>query len=115
MASQRHSRYAIALRHGTERLFPDCGIDVFSIPRLTQIPWIALLGPGQKTSKGIYPVYLFYRDLDLLILAYAISESNQPNQVWAKTDGAVSIADMFSERFGTAPKRFIYLQVNGKA
>jgi 5-methylcytosine-specific restriction protein B len=71
-----------------------------------QIPWIAFLGPGQKTSKGIYPVYLFYRDLDLLILAYGISETNPPDQEWVLRDGAVAISNMFSERFGTSPKRY---------
>jgi hypothetical protein len=49
------------------------GFDVsvsFGQGNLAQIPWIAFLGPGQKTSNGIYPVYLFYREIDLLILAY---------------------------------------------
>jgi 5-methylcytosine-specific restriction protein B len=78
----------------------------FGMGNFAQIPWIAFLGPGQKTSKGIYPVYLFYRDLDLLVLAYGISESNPPDQLWRDTEGAATISEMFSEKFGTSPKRY---------
>jgi 5-methylcytosine-specific restriction enzyme B len=78
----------------------------FGMGSFAQIPWIAFLGPGEKTSKGIYPVYLFYRDLDLLVLAYGISESNPPDQLWRNTEEAATISEMFSEKFGTSPKRY---------
>jgi 5-methylcytosine-specific restriction enzyme B len=78
----------------------------FGMGSFAQIPWIAFLGPGQKTSKGIYPVYLFYRDLDLLVLAYGISESNPPDQVWGNTMGTATISKWFSEKYGASPKRY---------
>ncbi len=82
-------------------------VDVsFGQGNFAQIPWIAFLGSGQKTSKGIYPVFLFYRDLDVLILAYGISETNPPDQVWKSSESAPTISEMFAETFGTPPRRY---------
>ena len=47
-----------------------------------RIPWISFLLPPNKTSKGIYPVYLYYKKYNLLILAYGISETNEPETNW---------------------------------
>ena len=44
-----------------------------------KIPWISFLGYGQKTPEGIYPVYLFYREVEVLILAYGVSETKSPD------------------------------------
>lgn len=46
------------------------------------IPWISFLRKGISTSNGIYPVYLYYKKENLLILAYGISETNQPEYNW---------------------------------
>lgn len=46
------------------------------------IPWISFLRKGISTSNGIYPVYLYYKKENLLILAYGISETNQPEYKW---------------------------------
>ena len=37
-----------------------------------RIPWIFFLKSPNKTSKGIYPVYLYYKEHDLLVLAYDV-------------------------------------------
>ncbi|MBE3153971.1 DUF3578 domain-containing protein, partial [Enterobacter cloacae complex sp. P30BA] len=37
------------------------------------VPWIAFLGSGQTPSNGIYPVILYYKDYNELILAYGVS------------------------------------------
>jgi 5-methylcytosine-specific restriction protein B len=71
-----------------------------------QIPWIAFLGPGQKTSDGIYPVLLFYRDSDLLILAHAISETNLPALRWSDVEENQTITELFQKEFATSPKRY---------
>jgi 5-methylcytosine-specific restriction protein B len=47
-----------------------------------RIPWIALLGAGQTTMDGIYPVYLYYRAQQKLLLCYGISETNRPKRSW---------------------------------
>lgn len=41
------------------------------------IPWISFLYDGQTTSKGIYPVFLYFKKQERLILAYGISETNE--------------------------------------
>src|SRR5690606_5546785 len=43
-----------------------------------QIPWISFLIPPHTTSEGIYPGYLFYKDINRLILFYGISETKIP-------------------------------------
>ena len=50
----------------------------------SKIPWISILDreTNQVTSNGIYPVYLYYREINKLILAYGISETNQPETSW---------------------------------
>ncbi len=50
----------------------------------SRIPWIAFLpeNGSMKVSHGIYPVYLYYKNHDKLILAYGISETNTPNVSW---------------------------------
>ena len=48
----------------------------------SKIPWIAFLTGEQQVSNGIYPVLLYYRDARVLILAYGVSETNQPVNSW---------------------------------
>lgn len=47
-----------------------------------RIPWISFTIEPNTTSNGIYPVYLYYKSIGKLILAYGISESNKPNLNW---------------------------------
>ncbi|OJV17547.1 MAG: hypothetical protein BGO21_13905 [Dyadobacter sp. 50-39] len=51
-----------------------------------RVPWIALLAPGQQISSGIYPFYLFYKNQQLLILAFGISETLPPEIPWRQPD-----------------------------
>ena len=48
-----------------------------------KIPWVGFLEKGQKVTKGIYPVLLYYREINLLILAHGVSANNQPDIKWA--------------------------------
>lgn len=54
----------------------------FGMGAPARIPWISVLASEMATSNGIYPVYLFYKDLKTLILAYGISETEQSSQSW---------------------------------
>ena len=47
-----------------------------------RVPWIGLPGEGMTISHGIYPVYLYYKDLGTLILAYGISETEESTKSW---------------------------------
>ena len=42
---------------------------------LSKIPWVQVVAPDVGTSNGYYPVYLFYKQENILILAYGIGES----------------------------------------
>jgi 5-methylcytosine-specific restriction protein B len=78
----------------------------FGKGNLGRIPWISFLGYGQKTSEGIYPVYLLYRDAGILILAYGISETNPPPHKWRDTADAPTIREFLSSKFGKTPERY---------
>jgi len=47
-----------------------------------RIPWIAFIAPEMQVSKGFYPVYLFYKELNTLILAYGLSETEEFATTW---------------------------------
>lgn len=54
----------------------------FGMGMPARVPWIAFLAPGMSVSSGYYPVYLYYKEQDKLILAYGISETNPPEVSW---------------------------------
>ena len=57
------------------RYFDDLQVKVsFGMARLARVPWISFFSTGTKTSNGIYPVYLFYKKYNILVLAYGVSE-----------------------------------------
>jgi len=41
---------------------------------LSKIPWVQVVAPDIATSNGYYPVYLFYKEENKLILSYGIGE-----------------------------------------
>ena len=71
-----------------------------------RIPWIAFLGKGQKVSKGIYPVYLYYKKIKKLILAYGVSETQPPEINWEKIENATSINEYYQKEFAERPDRY---------
>lgn len=54
----------------------------FGMGMPARIPWISFCLSDQKVSKGVYPVYLYYKDLNVLVLAYGISETEESEQTW---------------------------------
>ena len=71
----------------TKDLFPKSIFDLdmkvsFGMGVPTYVPWISILGPGMTTSNGYYPVYLYYKKENILILAYGISETNPFENPW---------------------------------
>lgn len=47
-----------------------------------RVTWISFLAPEMRTSEGFYPVYLFYKKENKLILAYGISETSEAKSSW---------------------------------
>jgi hypothetical protein len=70
-----------------------------------KIPWIALLGEDQRVSNGIYPVILYYKSIEKVILAYGISEETKPNLDWGK-EGSKTINEWYNENYRENPFRY---------
>jgi 5-methylcytosine-specific restriction protein B len=70
-----------------------------------RIPWIAFLKESQTVQDGIYPVYLFYKEQRLLILAYGVSETHIPSSKWEITNEK-TIEQYFAENNLGQPKRY---------
>lgn len=68
------------------------------------VTWIGFLTEGQTIQTGIYPVYLYYRDKDVLILAYGVSETNKPNIEWPVTN-AQTVKNYFAQN-GSRLKKY---------
>ena len=81
-----------------------------------QITWIGFLAKGQQIQHGIYPVYLYYRDIDLLILAYGVSATNPPDIQW-QINNPETIGDYFKKykinASGKYNKSFVYKVYSG--
>lgn len=80
----------------------------FGIGNQARVPWIAFLNNMDKVQDGIYPVYLFYKDKEILILAYGLSETNESKRKWNITN-VQTIKEYFStnnlgrpDRYGTS-------------
>ncbi len=73
----------------------------FGTGRAAVVPWMALTRPGVDIKEGIYPVLLYFRRLERLILAYGISETNKPGLVWPAhlLDMAPSIGQAYPKAF----------------
>ena len=54
----------------------------FGMGAPARIPWIAFIAPDMAVSKGFYPVYLYYKELNRLILAYGVSETEEYGKSW---------------------------------
>jgi 5-methylcytosine-specific restriction protein B len=70
-----------------------------------KIPWISFLKKPNTTSNGIYPVYLFFKEFNLLILAYGISETNKPKSNW-NISNKKTIKKYFEETYNQKPDRY---------
>ena len=69
------------------------------------IPWISFLAEGHTTSNGIYPVYLYYKSLNRLILAYGVSETTQSNIKW-QLNSVQTINEFFNISNFVKPERY---------
>ncbi len=84
------------------------GLDVrvsFGKGNKAKIPWISFLQEPNTTSNGIYPVYLYYRELGILILAYGVSETNVPETQW-DIKNKKTISEYFNEKYSIKPYRY---------
>lgn len=76
----------------------------FGMGNWANVTWIGFLAEGQSIQRGIYPVYLYYRDQDVLILAYGVSETNPPNIEWPVSN--VQNIRNYAQQNGWTAKRY---------
>ncbi|HCT3226699.1 TPA: DUF3578 domain-containing protein [Enterobacter hormaechei] len=71
------------------------------------VPWIAFLGDGQTPSNGIYPVILYYRDYNELILAYGVSKNTKPELSWKSLPSkTITINDYFKGKYDKSAEKY---------
>ena len=54
----------------------------FGMGMAARVPWISLTAPGMSASNGYFPVYLFYKEQNALVLSYGISETSEAAINW---------------------------------
>lgn len=70
-----------------------------------RVPWIAFLNEIDTVQEGIYPVYLYYKDKNQLILAYGVSETYPSHRKWNISNGK-TIKQHFADNSLGTPDRY---------
>ena len=75
----------------------------FGMGTPTKIPWIGFYAHFMSISNGYYPVYLYYKENNTLILSYGISETNIPEKNWPNEihDTKTKISNFIENPFNT--------------
>ena len=73
----------------TKGLYPESILDLdlkvsFGVGKSAHVPWISFLSLGMSTQNGYYPLYLYYKDEQVLVLAYGISETVEYDEPWSQ-------------------------------
>lgn len=87
-------------------IFDDLKVEVkFGTGRASAIPWIAFLSEYDTVQNGIYPVYLYYKEKKILILAYGVSETKEPNRTWNLQKG-IKINEYFLNNYSKNAEKY---------
>ncbi|SNR58051.1 5-methylcytosine-specific restriction endonuclease McrBC, GTP-binding regulatory subunit McrB [Lutibacter agarilyticus] len=77
----------------------------FGAGNQAEIPWIALLKEPNRVTEGIYPVYLYFKKEQTIILAYGLSETINPTAIWNIEDPTTITNYFYKNGLGT-PKHY---------
>ncbi len=82
----------------------------FGMGMPARVPWIAFIAPEMAVSKGFYPVYLYYKQLETIILAYGISETKEFGESWPVEimNTAQTISSFFDENIPRYGDSFVF-------
>jgi hypothetical protein len=98
---------ALVYKRENEIPFENLNVKIsFGIGSATYIPWIAYLGYNQSVQRGIYPVLLFYREFNLLILAFGVSEKYEPLINWQDPENYLTISNYFEQNQLGKPRKY---------
>lgn len=85
----------------------------FGMGMAARVPWISLTAPGMSASNGYFPVYLFYKEQNVLVLSYGISETSEAAINWTTEiqESKSLIADSVpgAARYGTSYVHKLYV------
>lgn len=73
---------------------------------LAKVPWIAFLSANNEIRHGIYPVFLFYKKINKLILSYGLSEEGDPGNNWANSESLKKINDYLLNKYNYKSDRY---------
>jgi uncharacterized membrane protein YkvA (DUF1232 family) len=85
------------------------GLDLkvsFGVGIAAKIPWIAFLKAPNKVSEGTYPVFLYYKEVNTLVLAYGVSDTTAVKHSWDFTEDQLSVSDWYINTFNKKPYRY---------
>ena len=89
----------------TKGLYPETLLDLkfkvsFGMGNVAAVSWMSILGPGMSTSNGYYPVYLYYKSENTLVLAYGISEHIEYENPWSREiiDSSERASKLFNKK-----------------
>uniref|UniRef100_UPI004049749B MrcB family domain-containing protein n=1 Tax=Gelidibacter sp. TaxID=2018083 RepID=UPI004049749B len=71
-----------------------------------RIPWIGLSKSPNTISKGIYPVFLFYKEFNKLVLAFGLSETEKSEFSWNNTESYKTVKEWHIDNFNKTPDRY---------
>ncbi len=82
----------------------------FGMGAPARIPWVAFVAPDMEVSKGFYPVYLYYKDSNTLILSYGISETEEFGKSWPSEimSSAQTITAYFDKKVARYGDSFVF-------
>jgi hypothetical protein len=78
----------------------------FGVGNTARVPWIAFLKAPNTVTDGIYPVYLYYKSENILILSYGLSETDAPKFTWPKQEKYETIKSWFQKNKNSEPERY---------
>lgn len=73
---------------------------------VANVSWISFTLDPNTTSQGIYPVYLYFKADNLLVLSFGISETNPPSYDWLDKDKQQTINELYDELELGTPFRY---------
>ncbi len=78
----------------------------FGYKSFARIPWISFLAEEQTTNNGIYPIFLYFKSQNLLILAYGVSENKYSSSGWNLPTDVTTIRNYFLDNGYGTPERY---------
>ena len=94
-------------KKGYPRTYKELDVKVsFGAGNTARVPWIAFLKGPNAVTHGIYPVFLYYKNDNILILAYGLSEIDTPPYTWPNEEKLELVENWFLKNKNKAPERY---------